>query len=1284
MRSWKVLVSVILVLTLGLGLSARASAEVVGHITKVQGRVDLLKGGKLPATPAKLQEGVEPGDVLRVKSLSRAQITFIDNTIITLSPSSRLAIKAYDFHPVKKKRNAVLRIFRGLAHVVVSKVFVVEQPDFIIESNTAVTGVRGTDFGVRLQPNSSTILNFKGLVQVANIFPEVGQLSRRTAKVAYAFPPKNSPRSVLLRDMQGTTVAAGLPPTVPFTITAQDKKMFMGQLTGGLTSQKKGESSKKGSVTGDNQASSGGGGGNSLTSGGPESSLTSMVSSTSTSEPAVPNIAPVGLTSGTGSAGVTTINTVTVPPVNQPTPENITPSGGTTPTPTPVTYNFTQVGSGYWQTSATSPTSYNLSYQGWAARTMDENLPQYYLVSSTGTRDALTGVTFSNINPIGTSLSTTTGTVSGVPGGTLTGTADIITIATGGYQIISTDVPVSIAPDGTLSVLTSGNYLRNASGTPVASTTTTSNSYTPGQVFEENVNFTTLDQPGPPFYNVSRTITTSGSGTSSGVQTGTGSTAVLGGNFNLSAFYTQFMEQNGSFNTQVTPLDQTGTLVGVVAPDGQGGYSGVISNTAGDFGSAVVAGPVSLQSNQLNAMFIGAVPSSAASNIQTLPALWLQTPVTVAAAEYATPISGLNASSPTLAAAVATDPSYTFSLVNYIGWQALTDPSGTSATTQNYGWGYRTGVYSTFFTSEGNGTRIPPGDSTFSQQIKTGEAYGTGSGTVTGTLGSELTGSMTYLGTTSSGTRYTLNGTVTLLPTGEMTYKYTGSYADAATGTQDQGTSSGTITFLPGQYFQQASTGTVTITSSTDIFNNGPIKGTKFDLAVNNGAPQNFNAAFYVNVDQVTPGSSQNMIFYSQGVTSGNGGPATGAMTTYAVDYNNHQIIRMSGPVIVDADGTTTAWLLGADGSNNIKGLWIQSTDPNAELVIQAFGGGLTISTSPNSSTTGTIDASGPGILSKTSSSGTQISPSSTTLKATATETGGGGALDTEPVTISQILAGVVHADGSGPGHAIAYVPDNTIVFTDGTVYFVGDKLYYDFTGNWTSPDSQGTLSNGQLIDPLIVLDQSGSGALRPAYRHYMHRHHMHAHSMHRHYRRRAHTRAAAWDRHLRFSASTHHSSQALVADYINHAAIANIGRDAGAFSPTLTTASITETIDEGVVPGDTGATVRGARDIRTMTHRSARMRRPEGQMGFHGRHRGPWGRHHPAFAHIGPRGRHHRALSHRGPMRLHHRAFTHRGPMGRHHRALRHAPLGRRNPVVKIHHHLPAGAKINLSEKVH
>ena len=225
-----------LVLAWGSILPAAAQAAVVGRLTEVQGRVDLLKGGKLPATPVQLGTQLETGDVLRSKSLSKAQITLIDDSVITMSPQSRLAIDEFVYNASQKKRQAVIEIFQGLAHVLVNKLFKVGEPDFVVKTHTAVTGVRGTDFGIRLQANSTTILNFSGVTQVANIFPEVGGLERKIRHVAFSFGPPGSPNSVILHNMQGTSVAFGLPPTLPFAVTGEDMKMFMKQLGGPLAS----------------------------------------------------------------------------------------------------------------------------------------------------------------------------------------------------------------------------------------------------------------------------------------------------------------------------------------------------------------------------------------------------------------------------------------------------------------------------------------------------------------------------------------------------------------------------------------------------------------------------------------------------------------------------------------------------------------------------------------------------------------------------------------------------------------------------------------------------------------------------------------------------------------------------------------------------------------------------------------------------------------------------------------------------------------------------------------
>jgi len=96
--------------------------------------------------------------------------------------------------------------------------------------------VRGTEFGIRLQPNSSTILNLEGALQVGNIFPEVGQQFQRAFKVAFAFGPGHGGNHhwVLLNKLQGTTVAAGLPPTLAFNFSKKDWEGFLQQMAVGV------------------------------------------------------------------------------------------------------------------------------------------------------------------------------------------------------------------------------------------------------------------------------------------------------------------------------------------------------------------------------------------------------------------------------------------------------------------------------------------------------------------------------------------------------------------------------------------------------------------------------------------------------------------------------------------------------------------------------------------------------------------------------------------------------------------------------------------------------------------------------------------------------------------------------------------------------------------------------------------------------------------------------------------------------------------------------------------
>ncbi|MGO8763025.1 MAG: FecR domain-containing protein [Desulfobaccales bacterium] len=160
----------VMILTLALFvLPLTAQASAVGHFSLVTGEVDVLKQGKLPAVPAKLQDGVEIGDVVRTKSKAKAQLTMVDDSVITLAPDSRLAIADYQYNSASQERRAVVRAFQGLVHTVVNRIIKTEEPDFIMETHTATIGVRGTDFYNLEGPNFSLVALRNGSLAVNGV-----------------------------------------------------------------------------------------------------------------------------------------------------------------------------------------------------------------------------------------------------------------------------------------------------------------------------------------------------------------------------------------------------------------------------------------------------------------------------------------------------------------------------------------------------------------------------------------------------------------------------------------------------------------------------------------------------------------------------------------------------------------------------------------------------------------------------------------------------------------------------------------------------------------------------------------------------------------------------------------------------------------------------------------------------------------------------------------------------------------------------------------------------------
>jgi hypothetical protein len=188
-------------------MSAPARAAAVGRFTMVAGQVDLLRQGKLPAAPAQVNDPVEPGDVIRTKSRSKAQLIFVDDTTLTLAPESRMAVADYVYAPESRERRAVLRLFKGLAHAVVSRVLKIQEPDFTVETMTAVIGVRGTDFYTLLTPNAAYVYLLQGLLSTASA-------------------NRALPQAVLLKSRQKNRILLDQAPGPALALTRADEDML--------------------------------------------------------------------------------------------------------------------------------------------------------------------------------------------------------------------------------------------------------------------------------------------------------------------------------------------------------------------------------------------------------------------------------------------------------------------------------------------------------------------------------------------------------------------------------------------------------------------------------------------------------------------------------------------------------------------------------------------------------------------------------------------------------------------------------------------------------------------------------------------------------------------------------------------------------------------------------------------------------------------------------------------------------------------------------------------------
>ena len=130
-------------------LAGVAFANDVGEIKTVRGNVQVERGGKL--LPASAGMHVQQSDTVVTGRDGAVGITFLDNSLLSLGPDSRLGIDKYTFDSTTHAGQFDASLKKGTLAVISGKM-VKQSPDAMkVRTPSSVMGVRGTEFVVKVE-----------------------------------------------------------------------------------------------------------------------------------------------------------------------------------------------------------------------------------------------------------------------------------------------------------------------------------------------------------------------------------------------------------------------------------------------------------------------------------------------------------------------------------------------------------------------------------------------------------------------------------------------------------------------------------------------------------------------------------------------------------------------------------------------------------------------------------------------------------------------------------------------------------------------------------------------------------------------------------------------------------------------------------------------------------------------------------------------------------------------------------------------------------------------------
>jgi hypothetical protein len=151
-------VLVLLLFTL-LGLDT-AAAEAVGTVTKVENQA------RVGGATAAVGTAVPMNGVLTTGAKSRLQVTFHDNSTLTLGENARVVVNKFVYNPKKSSGELALNATRGAFRFTGGKIEQMQSKKVTLNTPGAALAVRGTDFWAGPIKGKYGVVLMKGRVGV--------------------------------------------------------------------------------------------------------------------------------------------------------------------------------------------------------------------------------------------------------------------------------------------------------------------------------------------------------------------------------------------------------------------------------------------------------------------------------------------------------------------------------------------------------------------------------------------------------------------------------------------------------------------------------------------------------------------------------------------------------------------------------------------------------------------------------------------------------------------------------------------------------------------------------------------------------------------------------------------------------------------------------------------------------------------------------------------------------------------------------------------------------------